>query len=189
MADDGVFFKLEGAERAQAMLDELSGDMRRKVVLGALRDAGKPVAAAAKAKARVLQKPTTRRVPGTMKRAIGVFKSKRYKAANGALGVYISVRASRAQRKRSPISGDPFYYRFIEGGHKIVPRTSRKGLTARALRRRGRSITHRRRAAATSVPPYPFLGPAFREQSQNALRIFEERILARIAIANAKAAA
>lgn len=182
---DGVFFKLEGVEDAIRALNDLKADMRRKVVLGALRDAGKPVARAAKALAPVLKQATSRRVPGTMRRAIGVFKSKRYKAANGAIGVYITVRASRAQRKRSPVSGDPFYYRFVEAGHKIVPRAKIKG-TARQLRAAGQSITLRRRAATGFVKAYPFLGPAFRQQGERAKNIFLQRITERIAKANAR---
>lgn len=169
---DGIEFKLEGVDDAIAALNELGADMARRVVFAALRDAGKPVAQAAKALAPVLQAATTRRVPGTMRKAIGVFRSKRYKAANGAIGVYISVRASRAQRRRSPISGDPFYYRFVESGH-----------FARAV---GKNKAARRRAATSFVKAYPFLGPAFRAQGQNALHIFEQRIAERIAQANAR---
>jgi HK97 gp10 family phage protein len=170
---DGVVFELKGVREAAAALNALSADMRRKVVYAALRDAGKPVAASAKARAPVLKKATARRVPGTMRRAIGVFRSKRYKAANGQIGVYISVRASRAQRKRSPVSGDPFYFRFVEAGHG--KRQPQRGGLSRALRR----------AAAERVKPYPFLGPAFRAEGGNALRIFEQRIVERVARANA----
>lgn len=169
MAGDGVTFELKGVDEAIATLNALDADLRRKVVYGALRDAGKPIAAVAKSLARVLQLPTSRRTPGTMRRAIGVFKSKRYKAANGQLGVYISVRASRAQRRRSPVSGDPFYYRFIEAGHKSRPSNSN---------------TSKRRAAVGMVKAYPFLGPAFRQQGEQALRIFEARIIERIELAN-----
>lgn len=168
---DGVEFKLEGLEKAQAALTELASDMRRKVVMGALRDAGKPVAAAAKLFAPVLAQATSRRVPGTIRRSIGVFRSKRYKAANGQLGVYISVRASRAQRRRAPISGDPFYFFIVSMDHK----TRSKGAT-KALRRKA--------AIARTVAGKPFLGPAFRQEGANALRIFEQRILARIDAAN-----
>lgn len=166
---DGVEFQLIGIEKAIAALNEFGADMRRKVVYAALRDAGKPVALAARALAPVLAQATARRVPGTMRRAIGVFKSKRYKAANGAIGVYISVRASRAQRKRSPISGDPFYFRFIAGGHKT---------------RVGKSAAARRRAIASTVAPVPFLAQAFRQEGENALRIFEQRIIDRVELAN-----
>lgn len=166
---DGVEFQLLGLDKAIAALNEFGADMRRKVVLAALRDAGKPVAQAAKALAAVLQRPTSQRVPGTMRRAIGVFKSKRYKAANGVIGVYISVRATRAQRKRSPISGDPFYFRFIEAGHKA---------------RAGKSKASKRRAAVAFVKARPFLGPAFRQEAENALRIFEQRIVDRVDLAN-----
>jgi HK97 gp10 family phage protein len=169
---DGIEIKLEGVDDAIRALNELADDMRRKVVLGALRDAGKPISQAAKRLAPVLKMPTSRRVPGTMRRAIGVFKSKIYKAANGALGVYIKVRASKAQRRRSPVSGDPFYYRFVEAGHRPRPA---KNTAAR-----------RRRAATAFVKAYPFLGPAFRQEGQNALRIFEQRIVERIAKANAR---
>lgn len=166
---DGVFFEVKGLEEAQRALDTLSADMRRKVVYGALRDAGKPVAQVARALAQPRDFGSARRVAGTMRRAIGVFRSKRYKAAQGALGVYISVRASRAQRRRAPVSGDPFYFRFVEGGHQPRP---------------GKSHASKRKAAAARVRAYPFIGPAFQQKGDDALRIFQERILERVAQAN-----
>jgi len=172
MAADGVWFELRGVEEAVAALTELSGDMRRRVVYGALRDGGKVIAKAAQALARPRDFSSNRRVAGTMRRAIGAFKSKRYKAAQGRIGIYVSVRASRAQRKRSPVSGDPYYFRFVEAGHK-----KRVGGSTNAARRRSAN-------KGGTVPPYEFLGPAFRAKADEALRVFEQRIIARIATAN-----
>jgi hypothetical protein len=169
MAD--VELKLAGFDDAIGMLNEFAADMRNKVVLGALRDAGKPVAKAAQALAAKHDFGSSRRVAGTMRRAIGVYKSKLYKLSNGSLGVYIKVRASKAQRRRSPITGDPFYARFVIGGHKTRPTTT------------GRS---RRQNATAFVKGDDFLGDAFKQQGPNALAIFEQRIIARVAKANAR---
>lgn len=180
---DGVEFKLQGLEAAERALNELAADMRRRVVIAALRDAARPFVAEARKFAPVLKTASPRRQPGTMRRSINTFRSKRYKPAQGAIGVYVTVRATRARLKKAPISGDPFYWRWVEGGHKLVPRTA-KGLTPKQLRRLGQSITERRRGATRSVRPYPFLGPAWTNKQSAALQIFERRVFERIEKAN-----
>jgi hypothetical protein len=176
VAGDGVWFSLQGVEAAQKALDELKADMRRSVVYGALRDGGKPIAKAAQALAQKHDFSSATRVAGTMRRAIGVRKSKRYKASNGVIGVYISVRATKAQRRRSPVSGDPFYYRFVVGGH------ARRQSKGKGARRSAPKV-------AARVEGDPFIGDAYRAEKENALRIFTERVFARIALANSKAKA
>lgn len=182
----GVTYRMSGLADLETALNELSADLRRKVVLAGLRDASKPVVKAARAFAQPRDFSSKRRIAGTMRKAITAFKSKRYKAAQGALGIYITVRASKAQRRARPVSGDPYYWRWVEGGHKIVPRLSKAQSGFSNLRKRaaGISITQRRRRATGMVKPYPFMGPAFRAQGDQARRIFEQAVIERIAKAN-----
>lgn len=177
---DGIGVLLRIDKRA---LDDLRADLRRQVVMGALRDAGQVFVKEARARAPVLKQATNRRVPGTVRRNIRAFRSKLYKPSQGAIGVYVTVRATKARLRKAPVSGDPYYWRFLEGGHRIVPRT-KSGLTRRQLRRLGQTITQRRASATRRVDPIPFLGPAFRSKQAEALRVFEVRIAARVAKAN-----
>jgi hypothetical protein len=98
--------------------------------------------------------------------------------------VFVSVKASRKDLRNAPVSGDPYYWRWLEGGHKIVARSRRIG-TRFGKAVNARTLRARRQAATASVKPYPFLGPAFAAQGEAALRIFEQRINERIAKANA----
>lgn len=184
----GITYRMEGLADLETALNELAADLRRKVVLGALRDAAKPIVKAARALAAPHDFTSKRRMAGTLRKAITAFKSKIYKPAQGAIGVYITVRASRAQRKARPVSGDPYYWRWVEGGHKIVPRLGKQQAGFSNLRKRlgGISITQRRRGATGMVKAYPFLGPAFRAQGEQAKRIFMDAVTARIAKANAR---
>lgn len=170
---DAVTAVLKGGAEMQRALDDLRGDLRRRVVRAALRDAGRPVVRQAQAEAPVLQKPTPRRQKGTLRKNIKIFTSKRYKVSQGRVGVYITVRASKKDLKNAPVTGDPYYWRWVAGGHKIV-------------RRGGGSITSRRKAAKDSVAPNPFLERAFNAKGDEAKKIFEKRIFERIAQANSK---
>jgi len=185
---DFVTVKMQGLEQLEVDLNELSSDMRRRVVRQGLRDASRPVVKAAKGFAKPRDFQSKRRMAGTMRRAISTFNSKKYKGANGVIGVFITVRASRAQIKRRPISGDPFYWRFVEAGHRIVPRTSLAAARLSRLQKRlkGITITQRRRRATGRVQAYPFLGPAFRAQGDAARRAFVDVVTKRIQQANAK---
>jgi len=181
---DALFVKLDGAEETERLMKDLAADMRRRVVIGALRDAAKPVIRATRAEAPVLQKATNRRVPGTVRKNISSFRSKRYKASQGALGIYITVRATRARLRKAPISGDPFYFRPLITGHKIVRRVG-KGLTVRQLRRMGQSITERRKNPLGFVKADDFIARGWKQTSDQALQIFNRRIIERINKANA----
>lgn len=147
--------KLEGLDDLNRAIKELVGDLRRKVVRAALRDAAKPIQRAAVAAAPVLKKPHPYRLPGTLKRSILVKASKRFNGAGGEIGVYIAVRKRKGlggkASARNPF--DPFYWRFMEFG------------TARQGKR-------------------PYLLPAFETNTRNAIKIFQDRIKDRIEKAN-----
>jgi len=151
----------------------------------------------------VLKTRSNRRIAGVMRKNIRVVTSKRDKGQNGVYSVYVTVSARRTKGlKRAPISGDPFYFKFVEAGHNIVPRgKGTKGLSRgeiRSLTKQGlrKTITARRLEAAASrakaatgrVRPYPFLGPAFERTSKQVVDRFQEAIARRVAQANAAGA-
>lgn len=60
---------------------------------------------------------------------------------------------------------DPFYWRFLEFGHKIVPRNTSGSKS---------TITQRRRLATGFVPATPFIGPALSNKKNEALDAMEK---------------
>jgi len=180
---DGV--TVRGLEETKRTLDGLAADLRRKVVRQAERDAMRPLVAAAREAAPILKRPHPRRRPSVMRKAIRIFNSKKANGRGGVLGVYVTVKATRATRRKAPVTGDPYYFRWVEGGHRIVPRYKGK-YTDYKQRGRGRltGLRARRRAATGWVRPYEFLLPAYRSKASHAINIFTDRIHARIAKAN-----
>ncbi len=149
--------KLEGLDDLKRALTELAGDLKRKVIRAALRDAAKPIHRAAVAAAPVLKQAHPYRLPGTLKRSIMVKASKRFKGKNGEIGVYISVSKRKGlggeASARNPF--DPFYWRFLEFG------------TAKMSARR-------------------FMTHAFDANAQGAIQIFQARLKTRIDKANTR---
>jgi HK97 gp10 family phage protein len=165
-------YKIEGLDALKRSINELTADLKRKVVRAGLRDAAAPIARAARAKAPVMnpwkvihtQKGPKRvethpyRLPGTLKNSIITKASKHFNGKNGEIGVYIAVRKRKGlggkAGARNPF--DPFYWRFQEFGT-------------------------RHHAAQ------PFMGPAFDANSARAIDIFKARLKVRIDKANKKA--
>lgn len=195
---DFVEVKVSGVDDLGKTLDALDADLRKRVVIGALRDAARPIVVAARANAPVLKaelrsvagrkkriRATSNRIAGTLRRNINAFASKIYKGQRGVIGIYVTVRASRRDLKNAPVTGDPYYFRWVEAGHRIVARFKGK-YTDFKVRGRGRQtgLALRRAASTERVKPYPFLGPAFQAKGATAIQIFEDRIVERIAKAN-----
>lgn len=153
---DAFHARVLGLDDLDRALQELSADLRRKIVKGALRDAAKPIQRAARAQAPVLQGTAAYRLPGTVRDAIVIRASKLRKAFRGELGIYVKPRFRGLGGKASSKNPfDPFYYRFLELG------------------------TNKMRAR-------PFLGPAFAAHKEAALALFQARVAARIAKANTR---
>lgn len=184
MADEFTM-TVKGLEQTKIALEAMVADMRNKVVRQALRAAARPIMLAAKEHAPLLQRPTPRRVKGTLKRNIKIINSKRANGRGGVLGVYVSVKASRKDLKKAPVTGDPYYFRWVESGHRVVAKAKRIG-TYRGKAKNETTIRERRRASIRNVPPHEFLLPAYRSKGTEAVRIFTEQITARIAKANAR---
>ena len=94
---------------------------------------------------------------------------------------------------------DPFYWRFVEFGHKLVSRSSGKTGTVdtfhirltkywkvRAVKRvlGADSITIRRRSPIGFVEPIPFIQPALVNKQQEAIAAMEDRLNKDLAKAN-----
>ena len=99
-----------------------------------------------------------------------------------------SKRKGRVMIKRE---NDPFYWRFVELGHRIVGRatgsdetgitryvtTLRNGKKAnRTKKYKMDSITGRRRHSSGSVEPNPFIEPALKNKHQQAIAAMETRL-------------
>ena len=119
----GITVQLQGVDELKRALDQVPDKLKKKGLLKALRLAGNVVRDAARRAAPLLQTPAPYRKKGTVRRAIVVRTSKTAKK-EGAIGVFIGVRALRGARTRTlGASGpknpnDPFYWRYLEFGTK-----------------------------------------------------------------------
>lgn len=110
MADD------TGLADLQKAVEELTADVRKKVVYAALRAAAKPILESARSKVPIKT--------GLVKSRIRVAASKVFRGQNGVLGVYINVRPEKGRRVKGTKvrvkvkGGDPYYWRFLELGTK-----------------------------------------------------------------------
>ena len=207
-----VSFKLGGLDNLKRTLQALPNNLRRKALTKALRAAGKVVLDEAKARVPVLKTATPYRRAGTVKKAIKIRVSKMDKR-QGNVGVFINVKpltkAQIGKFKASSVKAggkasgsanpnDPYYWRWLEFGHRIVARSAGQqggGITSYTQRlRNGKlksrtakwsasSITGRRRLATGSVAARPFLKPAA-DKLEEAKRVFERTVLPEIAALN-----
>ena len=181
MAADPISLKLEGLDNLKRVLADLPNNLRRKALTKALRAAGKVVLDEAKARVPVLKTATPYRRAGTVKKAIKIRVSKMDKR-QGNVGVFINVKPltkaqigtfkATAGKKASGATNpnDPYYWRWLEFGHKIVPRSSKR-------------LKQRHMAATGRVAARPFLRPAA-DKLEEAKRVFERTVLPEIAALN-----
>jgi HK97 gp10 family phage protein len=191
-------------ELKEALL-AIPAKLRKKALGNALRAAGRVVRDDARARAPVLDasKRTARRKPGTLRNAISVRMSK-VSRSNGDVGVFINVKPLpgakfktvksrgffggvkktrlmvKASQRGDDNPNDPYYWRWVEFGHRIVARFAGK-YTDYRVRGRGRmtGLAARRRASTRSVPPHPFLRPAA-QRLGDALGVFLKNIIPQI---------
>lgn len=124
-----VTVRVDGLKQLEQAIDELTVDLAKRVVRGALRDAARPIVAGARTRAPVLASPHPYRVPGTVRRNIAVFNSKQARR-EGMVGVYVRVRrlskgGIAAFKRATGRTGaqnpfDPFYWWFLEFGTKRI---------------------------------------------------------------------
>ncbi len=138
MAYDVVSVRISGIDDLNRALADITPQLRKKVLLNALRKAARVVSGAAKAAAPVLSRPHPYRTRGLVKRRISVRTSKIARRA-GDVGVFINVKpapGARFRTTRSRFLGittsrrtlvkksqrgaqsatDPYYWRFLEFG-------------------------------------------------------------------------
>ncbi len=220
MASDGITVKLEGVDELKRALADAAGKIRTKAVRNSLSAAARIIAKQAKLNAPVLQTPTKTRKPGTVRDAISVRRSK-FARGEGNEGVFVSVKPLRARdRKKFKVSqaaagkrisgsdnpNDPYYWWWVELGHKIVPRASKRSLVGAAFGfttyqqrlRNGQivtrqrkynyqSLTGRRRHATGRVEGQFFMTRAAQSRGQEAIQLFMSRVVPQIEKLNAKA--
>ena len=176
-----VSYKLEGLDQLMRSLRDVPNNLRKKALTKALRAAGKVVLDEARARAPVLSGTARNRKAGTVKKAIKLRVSKMDKR-QGNVGVFINVKPltkaqigtfkATAGKKASGATNpnDPYYWRWLEFGHKIVPRSSKR-------------LKQRHMAATGRVAARPFLRPAA-DKLEEAKRVFERTVLPEIAALN-----
>jgi HK97 gp10 family phage protein len=163
--------KVLGVPNLRAQLEAVPERLRRRVLRNALAAGARVVRDAARRAAPVLKKFDKRRKPGTLKKAITVRTSKRDQRA-GNVGVFVNVRPARGPKRFRQSTEDPFYWRWIEFGHRILPKSGKTKYTtvvrtrkdgtswSRTYKSDAASIRNRRRNATIRVPAIPFLRPA-----------------------------
>ena len=100
--------------------------------------------------------------PGTLKAAI-IIKFVREQSNEDQADYIVTARQgnrrSGAKRKLAA-SKDAYYAKWVERGHRIVPRSRRIG-TYRGKALYARTLNRRRQAATGQVAPHPFFAPGF----------------------------
>lgn len=143
MADEFVV-KIDGLDDLKRVLDQIPQDLRKKVILGALRKAARVPLLAARAVVPVLDSAVSSkypgRTPGLLKKRLTVRTSKESRKA-GNLGVFINIKPAagakfkavkksdalgnyvkwtnvRSSQRGAKNPNDPYYWRFVEFGTK-----------------------------------------------------------------------
>lgn len=172
--------KVTGIPDFKAALMSIVPKLRVRALANALRAGAREVQKGARSATPVINASSAAvrkgyRKPGTLKKAISVRNSKASRA-EGNVGVFVNVRPAKGANRGWKNPNDPFYWRFVHFGHKIVARYKGK-YTDYRLRGRGRltGLAKRRRAPIGFVPGRGFLyAGAF--QLGAALAIFTAKI-------------
>lgn len=118
--------------------------------------------------ARVFQEEAIRRVPvdtGTIKRNI-IIKRAEEKSSGAEKQTYlVTVRTGKHGNE-----GDAYYWRFVEGGHKIVPRKP-ENVTWK-VHREAMALEY----GSSRVPAKPFIRPAFESMKRAAVEAMKARL-------------
>ena len=201
---DSISVKIEGIDDLKRILSEIPRQLRNKHLVSALRKSAKVIRDEAKRLAPVLTTKTKYRNIGTVKNAIKTRVSKQSRR-DGNVGVFVNVKPLSSDKisffkvSRAAMGmrwggwanpNDPYYWRWLEFGRKIVSRD--KSLTGGGItvykqrlvngkivtRKKewsAGSITGRRRNANTNVAAKPFLRPAANLLPQS-LEIFKREM-------------
>lgn len=166
-------FAVKGLPELKALFARVSEEVGKRALRRGVSAGAKIVKAAIQSAAPVGNYPThgrgsKRRPSGTLKRAI-ITKFAREKSDATQATMLVTVRQGRrGAKKKLAASRDAYYGKYVERGHRIVPRSKRIGTyRGKALYRK--TITARRKAATGRVPPHPFMAPAFAASKDRAV--------------------
>ncbi|MCA1857452.1 HK97 gp10 family phage protein [Massilia oculi] len=152
--------RIEGTDLAEIVASTVQG-IRDSVDESTLRKVG--VAGAAVFRDEAKQNAQAHVQTGTIYRNI-IIKRLEGESDGGSKQVYLVT-----VRKGDYGGGDAYYWRFVEYGHKFVPRNTR--INARTGRKTGWAA-HRRAAeleyGTASAPAYPFMRPAYESKKRHA---------------------
>lgn len=131
---DSMTVKIKGLDDLKRVLDDLPKQLRKKIVLGALRKAARVPLQAARRVVPIMSSAEAAsapyRTPGLLKRRLMVRSSKSATRA-GNIGVFINIKPLRASAisgfkriggKASQNPADPFYWKFVNFGTKKMPK-------------------------------------------------------------------
>ena len=149
-------------------LREVEKRFRNRAVSQGARDAARVFRDGARQAAPVLRTRDPRRLPGVLRTAITVARSK--KRERGLIAVSVIVRAGKGRRGTAR---DPFYWRFLEAGW--IPRGPGRRAASTGRQRNAERDAGRGRVA------YPFLAPAFRSRQGAAVSAFNRGVERRLA--------
>lgn len=159
---------ISGLDQLQRYFKEFPADVSKKV-LRKMAGAGAQVVRTATVPKIPIGKSTPRHVAGTLLRSLRTVYRREdsndnqavfavtFRQGRGAQGKVVANKKSGAQSFR--LSADAFYAGWVERGHRIVGRRGSGTITSR------RVIAKR---SGGSVPPHPFLEPAFVQSRQAA---------------------
>lgn len=186
MADD--FNNIAGLRQLRDRLAKMEVNMQRKIPRRAVASAASVVKKEAK---RIVKSQGLVRT-GTLHKNIALKRERqspvgetRYNVGvrhGRALGRKATKKLVRSSNGRivSKYQNDPFYWRFIEFGHRTVPR--RKAKQSNFMRARD-SISYRRKHPTGKVPAKPFIGPSLKNKQREAAQKMRE-VLERLIIKN-----
>lgn len=74
-----------------------------------------------------------------------------------------------------------FYWRFVEFGHKFVPRNNKRGKTGRTVGWKAHRKAAELEYGTASAPAYPFMRPAYESKKQEAVDVMTRTLAEQIA--------
>ena len=169
-------FTLDGSSEAAAAMRRLADEVSDKLLRGAAAAGAAVLKAEVAQRAPVYQGDDARIAAGTLKAAVAQFFVPESSGPDRAVYGVKPLSGFKQQfrvRGGKRVSLDAFYWQWVEFGHKLVPRTGKGGASLRKRRSQAEAIR-------ASVPPRPFLRPAFEAKktaAQSAMQKYLERNL------------
>lgn len=167
-----ILARLDGLPEFKRALEQLSARVSTRVLRASAAAGARVVRSAVRSAAPVGRYAGKKRgfgrvtPPGVLKAAI-ITKFARERSTHEQASYLVTVRRGRGRGKGAR-AGDAYYARWVEEGHRIVPRRGR------ALS--GTSLRTRRQGATGRVRPYPFHRPGTEASAGAAVRAMRQRM-------------